>query len=1223
MANVILKNISGSSLSLDILAKTPVAKLTNNQTINLLQYISLEDATKSLQTGELKKAFANNKILLTKNSLGFIKKTASIINASISGNNIYFTISPTGTSFSYNQQVDNGSGLEIVTCTVSTTNELSIPLTTGTSSFYSVYYYNRTLSYQNLSTTSSTSFSDVLNVNVCNLWYDANTNSVWIFDQRQEYYTDWSENILKDSIQQIKYKSGLQLVNGSTDGYNGQVQITPGIIIQNTSEVSISKTIQTLDPLSTKILYRKDTIINKKGCGWTIFDPSPFNNIVYYKFDTGEVGYNSYGDYGWLISKASTNYYVSYWIVGTNCLNCPIMIIMGQDQYATLTDAQYQSRFDKLSLDNNTFRSFKPLYRLIVQNAATPIVVDVTDLRNKQLIADYIGASSKGGGTSLPAGENNQLLHWASNAWNPTNDVLLPLGNTRHIGVVQNDSENASYGLSITGGDSSIVNAGDLRIQAGDFIGTNGTGGTLYITGGGSIKNQGASVFIDGGTSASAHYGASGLYGVSGDPVFVPVYGTVEIGRRMSSCVNIGNTFNSYPNPNVKFYGFIDFGQEKDSSKCYVISDINFSKETDKRIAISQATDLGSNGSSLTIAAGDGSYNTDAEHNVGTGGTLYICAGNAGDDSIYNNVATGAAGGGINIIPGTGYKNVGGDLVLYSGIPGGTDYRAGNIVIQPSANTNTDLAGKFIINNNSNSNGYLGFFVQSGEIQNQYAAIVYDKSKNKWVSRIDNGTWVDLNKSSDIQTEVLVAQGLNNNIGLNNIDYNSLTYTEFTSSSNGGITSIQYLGNGQVIAQLDSANPKIAKSYDYGKTWKTILIAPAFSTSVCLSIIYLGNGVVLSVFATPGYPDYKSRFYKSTDYGETWTALSVLSSPNTYVTRPKFIKCNGNVLLLTFNDNYNPTYYIMRSTDNGLTWTNVKSFSYSQNVSGGVYCDNGIIIIPTGKNGSNNAVRSIDNGLTWTDINIDTNWTALNYSWIQGGLCYCGNGVVLVGESSNGDFPIARSTDYGLTWTKTSTLFKPISHITYIGNGHVLTFAYDAMYESYDYGVTWTKTSITNLGNSLTHSSVKLDTGTILIGTGGSYPKIYKLNNGSGIKPSNLPYESVLFASTQNTSNYNWTRVATKPINGNYFPMPTFYAVLERSATTFNVECKLFNRTLGTDVANSLITISTSDLGPIKCSSSITLPANEYLYDILFHITTTTPGQSDICGISFAGLVNI
>lgn len=402
MANVILKNISGSSLSLNLLADTPAATLSTNQTINLLQYVSLSEATKSLQAGELKQAVIQQKISLIKNSIGFIKKSDANISLAINTLTATFRILPTGTSFSYNQQITDGNGNLVIQTHASTGDTIAITLTSGKSAFYSIYYNNSVLSYEDLSATSSTVFSDLLRVPVCIMWYDANTGTGWLFDQRQESYTDWSENLLLDKVQQIKYKSGLQLTNKT----NCQAQFTPGTIIQNTSEINITNSLQTLNPLNARILYRKDSVANKKGYDWSVFDPTSLADILYYR--TGNnVGYNSYGENGWSVVAAFANYYVPYWVVATNCSSTPIMVIVGQDQYSTLTEAQYQSRFDKLALENFIIRGFKPLYRLIIKNAASPIVVDTTDLRNEKLVADYISA----GGVVVSGGGGETTLH--------------------------------------------------------------------------------------------------------------------------------------------------------------------------------------------------------------------------------------------------------------------------------------------------------------------------------------------------------------------------------------------------------------------------------------------------------------------------------------------------------------------------------------------------------------------------------------------------------------------------------------------------------------------------------------------------------------------------------------------------------------------------------------------------------------------------------------------
>lgn len=394
MSNFILKNISGSDLSLQIFANTPVETLSADQTINLLEYASVPDVEKSLKYGELKDAFANGTILLIKNAIGFLNKDNCAITATLSAPNISVSVAPLATSFSFNQQLDSRGVLSISTFTKTDPEILLIPFVSSESAFYKIYYSDDVLTYENINETTSAGFFSINRVDVCYLWFDG--TSVFIFDLKQNQASDWVENLIKTDIVQIKYISGLQVNAEGLDP--GQISISPGVLIQNTSEISASNEVN--NPLVAPVLYREDTETNTGNNNWKSYvDPG---GIIAYN-SGGDIYYNKLENNIWSMQAASSNYYVPSWIVGTNCIEYPIMIIAGQEQYATLEEAKYKSRYDKLILDNTIIKTFKPLYRIILKNDGFKNV-DIIDLRNKEIVGDFVGPTVSSGGGSITLG---------------------------------------------------------------------------------------------------------------------------------------------------------------------------------------------------------------------------------------------------------------------------------------------------------------------------------------------------------------------------------------------------------------------------------------------------------------------------------------------------------------------------------------------------------------------------------------------------------------------------------------------------------------------------------------------------------------------------------------------------------------------------------------------------------------------------------------------------
>ncbi|GIQ88175.1 hypothetical protein KIPB_010365, partial [Kipferlia bialata] len=73
-----------------------------------------------------------------------------------------------------------------------------------------------------------------------------------------------------------------------------------------------------------------------------------------------------------------------------------------------------------------------------------------------------------------------------------------------------------------------------------------------------------------------------------------------------------------------------------------------------------------------------------------------------------------------------------------------------------------------------------------------------------------------------------------------------------------------------------AAHPKMFRSADYGDTWTQVLECNVFSYLTYIrEITHIGDGVVLAYAAgnENEINDRALRYYKSTDYGVTWTVL--------------------------------------------------------------------------------------------------------------------------------------------------------------------------------------------------------------------------------------------------------------------------------------------------------------------------------------------------------------
>jgi len=128
-----------------------------------------------------------------------------------------------------------------------------------------------------------------------------------------------------------------------------------------------------------RVFYRNSTAFN-----WTALQS------LYYYSSGGNVYYDNAGT----ITAVGNSKYVAYWIFATNDLECPIISLMGQRQDNTIAEARTNNTYETINFGNLPYVEFKLLYRVILQNDATPYV-EATDFRTASLVAtgSYVATS--------------------------------------------------------------------------------------------------------------------------------------------------------------------------------------------------------------------------------------------------------------------------------------------------------------------------------------------------------------------------------------------------------------------------------------------------------------------------------------------------------------------------------------------------------------------------------------------------------------------------------------------------------------------------------------------------------------------------------------------------------------------------------------------------------------------------------------------------------------
>lgn len=228
--------------------------------------------------------------------------------------------------------------------------------------------------------------------------------------------------------------------------------------------------------------------------------------------------------------------------------------------------------------------------------------------------------------------------------------------------------------------------------------------------------------------------------------------------------------------------------------------------------------------------------------------------------------------------------------------------------------------------------------------------------------------------------------------------------------------SLTQLANGDIILSYflhTGTDPYAAyqastiKSSNLGSTWSAPVNLTGYAdwSAVSAPVVQLANGDLLLPSYGHDGSTFKTRIHKSTDNGNTWTNLSVLTSetyttgPGPYYTEPVIIQlANGNVLATIRNESTSYTD-IKLSTDLGANWGAAsQKFQSNSRCNMNLTFNNRIVFSyrwrPTATASLSSVLRySDDNGATFPDnpnyMTFNTDDVSDEYS----SLCDLGNGI--------------------------------------------------------------------------------------------------------------------------------------------------------------------------------------------------------------------------------------
>ena len=337
----------------------------------------------------------------------------------------------------------------------------------------------------------------------------------------------------------------------------------------------------------------------------------------------------------------------------------------------------------------------------------------------------------------------------------------------------------------------------------------------------------------------------------------------------------------------------------------------------------------------------------------------------------------------------------------------------------------------------------------------------------------------------------------------NDINYKTETFTRYTGDAQnvyygdnsvrnnyGNVISKNVIEYGDTAA-IETAREEKRGDYfvlgiDNGTKWYD----PQELNSAASSYIAYGAGIYIIVGG--------NKLSKSTDNGKTW-ANSTISDSSTGFTNINYI---NNKFIMSSYIRYNNTGHYAESTDGGITFTLQYPAPFNKMLLANAAYGNLTMIAPC----ENYIMKSVDNGDTWTNIHDTTDtWTSVAY----------GNGIfIVVGESGY----VTYTNDNGATWSTPVNLDMYLRDITF-GNG-VFVAVGGEYYRTTADGITWTtKTHI----SFTPYYSPSVNAWTGVTFANGHFTAINSANGIMRSKPISINWQRLISGRYIDNGNYNAT----------------------------------------------------------------------------------------------------
>ena len=222
-------------------------------------------------------------------------------------------------------------------------------------------------------------------------WNATSSTAVFVADERHGIVLDWQTHEYLHRTRGAVIASGFSISNYTTTGdgsanADAQFDLANGTFFDEDLEVNITHSATPSAGTFTQVLTGNAEIpvyyMSGSEGDWVRDTETEFAC----KQSGTTLQYNSLSGSTWSTTAANDNRYVVSWVVATNEISAPVIVVLGQDQYSSIGAAE-EAVWGGLTLTNFPIFEFRPLWKVIFRtnstftNTPNAYIANVLDLR--------------------------------------------------------------------------------------------------------------------------------------------------------------------------------------------------------------------------------------------------------------------------------------------------------------------------------------------------------------------------------------------------------------------------------------------------------------------------------------------------------------------------------------------------------------------------------------------------------------------------------------------------------------------------------------------------------------------------------------------------------------------------------------------------------------------------------------------------------------------------